>query len=158
MTRRIVEDAINLSLTRRGVERLDLLQFHWWDYENDGYLNALKHLSDLQQEGMIRHLALTNFDTERLRVIADHGVRIVSNQVQYSLIDRRPDVRMARFCSEHAVTLLAAGCPIERADRRRRYCLSLTREFHPAVPGGCPTPGARWPSWPRPTRHRDPHG
>jgi len=109
MTRRIVEDAINLSLTRRGVERLDLLQFHWWDYENDGYLNALKHLSDLQQEGMIRHLALTNFDTERLRVIADHGVRIVSNQVQYSLIDRRPDVRMARFCSEHAVTLLAYG-------------------------------------------------
>ena len=109
MTRRVVEDAINISLTRMGVERLDLLQFHWWDYENDGYLNALKHLSDLQQEGKIRHLALTNFDTERLRVIADHGVRIVSNQVQYSLIDRRPEVRMARFCSEHPVTLLAYG-------------------------------------------------
>jgi aryl-alcohol dehydrogenase-like predicted oxidoreductase len=109
MTRRVVEDAINISLTRMGVERLDLLQFHWWDYKNDGYLDALKHLSDLQQEGKIRHLALTNFDTERLSAIADHGVRVVSNQVQYSLVDRRPEVRMARFCSDHPITLLAYG-------------------------------------------------
>jgi aryl-alcohol dehydrogenase-like predicted oxidoreductase len=109
MTRRVVEDAINISLTRMGVERLDLLQFHWWDYKNDGYLDALKHLSDFQQEGKIRHLALTNFDTERLSAIADHGVRVVSNQVQYSLVDRRPEVRMARFCSDHPITLLAYG-------------------------------------------------
>jgi aryl-alcohol dehydrogenase-like predicted oxidoreductase len=109
MTRRIVEDAIGVSLTRMGVERLDLLQFHWWDYKNDGYLDALKHLSDLQQEGKIRHLALTNFDTERLSTIADHGVRVVSNQVQYSVVDRRPEVRMAKFCSDHPMTLLAYG-------------------------------------------------
>ena len=109
MTRRVVEDAINISLTRMGVKRLDLLQFHWWDYKNDGYLDALKHLSDLQQEGKIRHLALTNFDTERLSAIADHGVRVVSNQVHYSLVDRRPEVRMAKFCSDHPITLLAYG-------------------------------------------------
>ena len=109
MTRRVVEDAISISLTRMGVERLDLLQIHWWDYKNDGYLDALKHLSDLQQEGKIRHLALTNFDTERLSAIADHGVRVVSNQVQYSLVDRRPEVRMAGFCPDHPMTLLAYG-------------------------------------------------
>jgi aryl-alcohol dehydrogenase-like predicted oxidoreductase len=109
MTRRVVEDAVSISLTRMGVERLDLVQFHWWDYKNDAYLDALKHLSDLQQEGKIRHLALTNFDTERLSAIAGHGVRIVSNQVQYSLVDRRPEVRMAKFCSDHPVTLLAYG-------------------------------------------------
>ena len=44
----------------------------------------------MQREGKIRRLALTNFDTERLGVIADQGLRIVSNQVHYSLIDRRP--------------------------------------------------------------------
>jgi aryl-alcohol dehydrogenase-like predicted oxidoreductase len=109
MTRRIVEDAIGISLARMGVERLDLLQFHWWDYKNDGYLDALKHLTDLQQEGKIRHLALTNFDTERLGVIADHGVHIVSNQVQYSIVDRRPEARMAGFCRDHPMTLLAYG-------------------------------------------------
>jgi len=109
MTRRVVEDAIGISLARMGVDCLDLLQFHWWDYGDAGYLDALKHLADLQHAGKIRHLALTNFDTERLRVIADHGVPIVSNQVQYSLIDRRPEARMASFCRDRQLTLLAYG-------------------------------------------------
>jgi aryl-alcohol dehydrogenase-like predicted oxidoreductase len=109
MTRRVVEGAIAISLSRIGIDCLDLLQFHWWDYSDGGYLDALKHLADLQQEGKIRHLALTNFDTEHLRMIADHGIRIVSNQVQYSLVDRRPEIRMAEFCREHGITLLAYG-------------------------------------------------
>jgi aryl-alcohol dehydrogenase-like predicted oxidoreductase len=109
MTRRIVEEAIGVSLSRMGVECLDLLQFHWWDYSDESYFDALDHLADLQREGKIRHLALTNFDTERLRVITDHDVPIVSNQVQYSIVDRRPEVRMAVFCREHRITLLAYG-------------------------------------------------
>ncbi|MGH7098289.1 MAG: aldo/keto reductase [Stellaceae bacterium] len=109
MTRRIVEDAIQVSLRRMGVERLDLLQFHWWDYADRRYLDALRHLADLAQEGRIRHLALTNFDTERLGVILAAGIPIVSNQVQYSLIDRRPEARMAALCQGHGVTLLAYG-------------------------------------------------
>jgi aryl-alcohol dehydrogenase-like predicted oxidoreductase len=109
MTRRVVDDAIGISLSRMGVECLDLLQFHWWDYGDAAYLDALQHLADLQRAGKIRHLALTNFDTERLRIIADRGVPIVSNQVQYSLIDRRPEARMAAFCRDHGMTLLAYG-------------------------------------------------
>jgi aryl-alcohol dehydrogenase-like predicted oxidoreductase len=109
MTRRVVEDAVGISLSRMGVECLDLLQFHWWDYGNASYLDALKHLGDLQRDGKIRHLALTNFDTERLRTIADHGIGVVSNQVQYSIVDRRPEARMASFCADHAMTLLAYG-------------------------------------------------
>ena len=92
-----------------GTECLDLLQFHWWDYRDARYLDALRHLADLRDEGKIRHLALTNFDTERLAIIAGHGIPIVSNQVQYSLVDRRPEARMAAFCGEHGVTLLTYG-------------------------------------------------
>jgi aryl-alcohol dehydrogenase-like predicted oxidoreductase len=109
MTRAIVEEAIGVSSSRIGVDRLDLLQFHWWDYADRGYLDALKYLADLRDEGKIRHLALTNFDTERLRVIAEHGIRVVSNQVQYSLVDRRPAARMTAFCQEHGIALLAYG-------------------------------------------------
>ena len=109
MTRRVVEAAIDVSLRRMGVDRLDLLQFHWWDYGDRRYLDALKHLADLCDEGKIRHIALTNFDTERLAVIVDHGIRIVSNQVQYSLVDQRPAARMAAFCAAHGITLLTYG-------------------------------------------------
>jgi aryl-alcohol dehydrogenase-like predicted oxidoreductase len=109
MTLPVVEDAVTISLRRMGVDCLDLLQFHWWDYADPGYLDALELLADLQREGKIRHLALTNFDTERLRVIARRGIPIVSNQVQYSLIDRRPQASMAAFCREHGTVLLAYG-------------------------------------------------
>jgi aryl-alcohol dehydrogenase-like predicted oxidoreductase len=109
MTRQAVADAIGVSQRRMGVECLDLLQFHWWDYGDRGYVDALKHLADLRQEGKIRHLALTNFDTERLQIIADHGIAIASNQVQYSLVDQRPGARMAAFCRERGITLLSYG-------------------------------------------------
>src|SRR5436190_7644898 len=109
MSRQTVEGAIAVSLRRMRVECLYLLQFHWWDYRDTRFLDALKHLADLRQEGRIRHLALTNFDTERLGIIVDAGIPIVSNQVQYSLIDRRPEAKMAGFCQEHGITLLTYG-------------------------------------------------
>ncbi len=98
-----------MSLRRMGVKCLDLLQFHWWDYGDRRYLDALKHLSDLHDAGKIRHLALTNFDTEHLQAITEHGIRIVSNQVQFSLVDRRPTAEMAAFCADHGIVLLTYG-------------------------------------------------
>ena len=109
MTRSIVEENIEVSLRRMDVDRLDLLQFHWWDYGDDNYLEALRYLAELRDEGKIRHLALTNFDTEHLKIIVEHGIRIVSNQVQYSLIDRRPEVQMSQFCQAHDIQLLTYG-------------------------------------------------
>ena len=109
MTRQIVENNVDISLRRMGVERLDLLQFHWWEYQDKRYLDALEQLAALRDEGKIHRVALTNFDTERLREIADHGVRVVSNQVQYSLIDRRPEVQMSQVCEEQRVWLLPYG-------------------------------------------------
>jgi aryl-alcohol dehydrogenase-like predicted oxidoreductase len=109
MPRSVVEAAVNISRRRMATDTLDLLQFHWWDYADRRYLDALAQLSDLADEGAIRHLALTNFDTEHLALILDKGIRIVSNQVQFSLIDRRPEVRMAPFCVERGVHLLPYG-------------------------------------------------
>src|SRR5215467_10889090 len=109
VTRQSVAEAVNTSLRRMGVEQLDLLQFHWWDYADTGYLDALDHLADLRDAGKIRHLGLTNFDTEHLALILARGVRVVSHQVQYSLLDRRPAQRMEALCREHGVQLLAYG-------------------------------------------------
>jgi aryl-alcohol dehydrogenase-like predicted oxidoreductase len=109
MTREIVESNVAISLRRMGAASLDLLQFHWWDYADHRYLDALDQLARLRDEGKIKHLALTNFDTEHLRRIGEHGIAIVSNQVQYSLIDRRPEVAMSGYCREQGVGLLAYG-------------------------------------------------
>ncbi len=109
ISRAVVEQAINISLRRMGVERLDMLQFHWWDYSDQGYLDALKHLADLCAAGKIRYLGLTNFDTRRLELIVKAGIPVVSNQVQFSLVDRRPEIKMLKFCREHQISLLTYG-------------------------------------------------
>lgn len=109
MTKKLVEQNIDISLTRMRVETLDLIQFHWWEYRDKNYLDALKYMSELQSEGKIKHLALTNFDTEHLKIITETGIKIVSNQVQFSLIDRRPEVQMSQYCQEHNIKLLAYG-------------------------------------------------
>jgi len=109
ITYSIVKENIQKSLNRMGVDSLDLLQFHWWDYNNPYYMDALKYLSDLRDEGIIKHIGLTNFDTERMQIMMDSGLKIVSNQIQYSIIDRRPEVKMMSFCQEHNIRLLAYG-------------------------------------------------
>ncbi len=109
MSRSKVEAAIDVSRRRMQTDTLDLLQFHWWDYADRAYLDALDHMAALRDAGKIRHLALTNFDTQRVRTITEHGVRIVSNQVQYSLIDRRPEVKMIPYCQSQNIWLLTYG-------------------------------------------------
>jgi aryl-alcohol dehydrogenase-like predicted oxidoreductase len=109
ITRSIVKENIEISLRRMNVSSLDLLQFHWWDYNNPYYMDALNYLSELRDEGRIKHIGLTNFDTERIQIMRDSDIQIVSNQVQYSIIDRRPEVKMIPFCLKHNITLLAYG-------------------------------------------------
>ncbi|XP_044208447.1 uncharacterized oxidoreductase At1g06690, chloroplastic-like [Thunnus albacares] len=109
MDRKVVEKALQRSMTRMQVDSLDCVQFHWWDYRDKRYLDALGHLSDLQQDGLIRELSLTNFDTQRLEEITSRGIRISSNQVQYSLIDQRPAAKMEQFCLENNIQLLTYG-------------------------------------------------
>lgn len=109
MTRSIVENAVNISRKRMNMPTLDLLQFHWWEYRDTRYLDALKFLHDLQNEGKIRYLALTNFDTEHTAKIVQASIPIVSNQVQYSLIDRRPEAKMIPYCQQHHINLLTYG-------------------------------------------------
>ena len=109
ITSSIVNENIQKSLRRMDVNSLDLLQFHWWDYNNPYYMDALKYLSDLREKGLIKHLGLTNFDTERMQIMMDSGIKIVSNQVQYSIIDRRPEMKMIQFCLDNNVHLLAYG-------------------------------------------------
>lgn len=109
MTRTIVEHYIDKSIRRMNVKTIDVVQFHWWDYNDTRYLDALHHLSKLSDEGKIRHLALTNFDTERIEFMVENGYKLVSNQVQYSVLDQRPEVKMTPFCQKHGIKLLAYG-------------------------------------------------
>jgi aryl-alcohol dehydrogenase-like predicted oxidoreductase len=109
MTRSTVEHSIDRSIRKMNVKEIDLVQFHWWDYSDTSYLDALYHLFKLQDEKKIRHVGLTNFDTKTIEIMVENGFRLSSNQVQYSIIDQRPQIKMIPFCQKHDIKLLAYG-------------------------------------------------
>ena len=109
MSNSIVTHYIDESLKKMNTDCIDLLQFHWWDYQDSSYLDALKHLSKLQNEGKIKHLGLTNFDTERIKIIIENNFKIISNQVQYSILDQRPEKIMVPFFIKYGIQILSYG-------------------------------------------------
>lgn len=109
LTRQDVEAIIDRSLQRLGLERLDLVQFHWWDYEQPGYVEAALHLEALRRAGKIKHIGVTNMDVAHLEEIVEAGVPVVSNQVQYSVLDHRPERGMVALCQRHQTALLCYG-------------------------------------------------
>lgn len=109
MTPDVVRAAVQRSMDRMQVSRIDLLQFHWWTFEHLAYLDAMQALAALQRDGRIAHLGVTNFDTDHLRVLVTHGIRIAANQVCFSLLDRRAAEEMTAFCLEHGIKLLTYG-------------------------------------------------
>jgi aryl-alcohol dehydrogenase-like predicted oxidoreductase len=107
--RTYVNRIVDRSLTRLGVERLDLLQFHWWDFTVPGFVDVAGWLTDLKDQGKIRNLGVTNFDRKHLALLVQAGAPVVSNQVQYSLLDRRPGLDLSSYCTEKGIHLLCYG-------------------------------------------------
>jgi aryl-alcohol dehydrogenase-like predicted oxidoreductase len=109
VSRADTEKIIDRSLARLGVERLDLVQFAWWDYAVPRYVDVCLHLVDLQKAGKIRHIGATNFNVASLREMLDAGCPLVTNQVQYSVLDSRPAGRMLDLIRKHDMSYLCYG-------------------------------------------------
>ncbi|MDP5052911.1 MAG: aldo/keto reductase, partial [Congregibacter sp.] len=108
-SRQTVREAVQRALDRLQADQIQLLQYHAWNYADPRYLDDLSYLKELQDEGLIAHLGLTNFDTAHLRVVLAAGIDVVSNQVCFSLLDQRAAHGMLDLCVQKNVKLLAFG-------------------------------------------------
>ncbi|TDT43731.1 aryl-alcohol dehydrogenase-like predicted oxidoreductase [Maribacter spongiicola] len=109
ITRDDVRAAIQTALDRMQQSSIDLLQFHAWYYPDASWLDGLFYLKELQEEGLIKYIGVTNFDAAHLRIALASGIPIISNQICHSLIDQRANGNMAAVCQEYNVKLLAFG-------------------------------------------------
>lgn len=103
------EAIIDRSLRRLHRDTLDLVQFHWWDYDVPGYVETALDLAELQRRGKIRNIGVTNFDALRLKEIVDAGVKVVSCQSQYSMFDRRPENGLSAYCESAGISHVCYG-------------------------------------------------
>ncbi|MEM9582992.1 MAG: aldo/keto reductase [Pseudomonadota bacterium] len=104
-----VEAIIDRSLKRLQIEQLHLVQFYWWDITLGDRLAGLDALKTCQQKGKIAHLGTTNWDVAETKPFLDAGFEIVSTQVQYSILDRRPENGLAEWAGANDMQLLCYG-------------------------------------------------
>ena len=109
MTPEIVRAGVTERLERLGTDRVDLLQFHWWSFEHPAWLDALHELARLREEGLIAEIGVTNFDAAHFNLALSDGVPLLTNQVSFSLMDRRAAGDLAEVCERHGAWILGYG-------------------------------------------------
>lgn len=109
ISRKDVREAVDQALKRMQQNCIDLMQFHAWHYPDPAWMDGLFYLNELKEEGLIKHIGVTNFDAAHLRVASASGIPIVSNQVCHSLIDQRAKGKMSEVCQKYGIKLLAFG-------------------------------------------------
>ena len=105
-TAAIVDAAVATALSRLGTTAIDLLQLHTWEYTDGAWLDQLELLA---KHPNVRNVGLCNFDADHARVALMSGVRVATNQVSYSLLDRRAAGEMASLCQSSGMQLLPFG-------------------------------------------------
>lgn len=106
--RKYIESIIDRSLKRLHVECIDLVQFHWWNWEVKNYLFAMEILSELRAEGKIAEIGLTNVNTKYLKEFTER-FDIASLQAQVSLFDRRVERGLSELCRKKNIKIFAYG-------------------------------------------------
>ena len=83
LSRRHLKRQVERSLKRLGVDRLDMFLIHWPVPGQDKYAEAWKTLIELQQQGRIKSIGVSNFNQDHLeRIIDETGVTPVVNQIE----------------------------------------------------------------------------
>lgn len=108
-SRASVTASIDRSLRQLGAERLDLLQIQWWDFATPGLPEVAGCIAELATAGKIGRLGVANFGVAPLKDLVESGIPVVSNQVQYSLLDRRAENGLIEYCRGAGIAVLTFG-------------------------------------------------
>lgn len=107
---RSILDALDKSLVRLGVVTVDLYQVHFPNplFKIESLMDAL---AEAVKEGKIRHIGVSNYNVDQMKRshdrLASHGVKLASNQVEYSLLKRAPETNgVLEACRDLGVTLI----------------------------------------------------
>ncbi|HWD11547.1 MAG TPA: aldo/keto reductase [Solirubrobacteraceae bacterium] len=99
----ILREATN-SLERLGVDAIDLYQIHWPNPAAD-IEEGWAALASLKEQGLVRHIGVSNFDADQLRVI-EQIAPVETLQPQYSLIEREIEQEILPFAEHEGIGVI----------------------------------------------------
>jgi diketogulonate reductase-like aldo/keto reductase len=96
------------SLERLRVKEMDLYQLHWPN-SRIPISETMRAMEKLVQDGMVRHIGVSNFSVAQMgeAQAALSREEIVSNQIEYSLVDRVVEEEILPYCQHQKITLIA---------------------------------------------------
>ncbi|GMW01731.1 MAG: aldo/keto reductase [Candidatus Hydrogenedentota bacterium] len=95
---------IEQSLTRLGVDCIDLYQCHWPDLKTP-VAETMQTLVDLQKEGKIREIGVSNFTCEMMDECRKIG-RLATDQPKYNPLERDIETEILPYCIRHGIGVL----------------------------------------------------
>jgi aryl-alcohol dehydrogenase-like predicted oxidoreductase len=103
--------ALRESLNRLGLSRVDLYQIHF-PYSPVSVETWMEALADAVEAGLTSAVGVSNFSPSQTvrahAALARRGVPLASNQVEYSLLDRKPETSgLVSVCRDLGVTIIA---------------------------------------------------
>jgi aryl-alcohol dehydrogenase-like predicted oxidoreductase len=104
-------EELEASLARLGRSQIDLYQHHF-PTRRVSIPNLMNQLSDAVEAGKVRAVGVSNYSADQMReahaALAERGIPLASNQVEYSLLHRQPETNgVLDACRELGVTLIA---------------------------------------------------
>lgn len=96
-----VRKAFEQSAARLGVDYIDLLLVHWPNPDQDRYVDAVKGLAALREDGLIRAIGVSNFKPTHLQRVLDEGLVPDVNQIQLDPRHTRAESR--EFHAQHGI-------------------------------------------------------
>ncbi|HJO57016.1 MAG TPA: aldo/keto reductase [Nitrospinaceae bacterium] len=104
-TRQSILEEIDQSLQRLDTDYIDLYQIHWPDVETSQD-ETMDTLLEIQKQGKIRAIGVSNYSTEQMKDIMKSG-KIVSLQPDYSLLNRSIEKDIVPYCAENKMGIIA---------------------------------------------------
>ena len=100
--------AAKRSLERLGLKQMDLYQLHWPN-PRIPISETMRAMEKLVSDGLIRHIGVSNFSVEQMNEAQQSlsHEKIVSNQVEFSLIDRSVEAGILHYCQKEGLTMIA---------------------------------------------------
>ncbi len=99
-----VREECEASLRRLGVEAIDLYQIHWPRPEDD-VEEGWATMAELQKEGKIRWLGVSNFNVAQMQRVQKIAP-ITSLQPPYSMLERTVETEILPFCQQHNIGVI----------------------------------------------------
>jgi len=96
------------SLKRLGLKQMDLYQLHWPN-PNIPISETVRAMEKLANDGLIRYIGVSNFSVKQVKEAQQSLSRhqIVSNQVEYNLLERSIESDLVPYCQKEGMTVIA---------------------------------------------------